>query len=130
MLFLLDSAGVPSMAQLIQLTPYTTLPPDGTITSPSSDTTIPAGGSVSFSAASTASTYSWVFPGGSPANSTAPNPGNVTFSTPGTYVVSLTVIDSSGNSDPSPPTRTITVLPTTANFSISVNPVSVSVVPG
>ena len=84
MLFLLDSAGVPSMAQFIQLTPYTTVPPDGTITSPSADMTLPAGGAVSFSAASTASKYSWVFPGGSPATSTAQNPGNVTFSTPGT----------------------------------------------
>jgi len=33
------------------------------------------------------------------------------FSTPGTYVVSLTVTDDAGENDPSPPTRTVTVLP-------------------
>ena len=58
------------------------------------------------------------------------NPGNVVFNTPGTYVASLTVIDSSGNSDPSPPTRTITVLPTSADFSIVVSPSSQAVTPG
>src|SRR5207248_1488504 len=84
------------------------------ITSPISDITIPAGNMVSFSTTSSAAKYSWVFPGGSPATSTLQNPGNVVFNTPGTYVASLTVIDSSGNSDPSPPTRTITVLPTSA----------------
>src|SRR5438132_8461898 len=65
-----------------------------------------------------------------PATSTAQNPGNVTFSVPGTYTISLTVIDSSGNSDPSPPTRTITVLPTTPDFSITVGPAAQQVFPG
>ena len=130
MLFLLDSAGVPSKAQFIQLSSYATAPPHGAIASPASDTMITAGGSVSFSTTSTAAKYSWVFPGGSPATSTAPNPGPVTFSTPGTYVTSLTVIDSSGNSDPSPPTRTITVLPLSADFSIAVSPASQTVLPG
>jgi hypothetical protein len=130
MLFLLDSAGVPSIAQFIQLSPYSTAPPDGTITSPASNTTITAGGAVSFGTSTTAAKYSWIFPGGSTATSTAQNPGNVTFNTAGTYVASLTVSDSSGNTDPSPSTRTITVLPTTANFSIAVNPTAVAVVPG
>jgi fibronectin type 3 domain-containing protein len=130
MLFLLDSAGVPSMAQFIQLSLYATAPPVGTIASPASDTTVPAGGSVFFSTASTAAKYSWVFPGGSPADSTAQSPGNVTFSEPGTYVTSLTVIDDSGNSDDSPPTRTITVLPPSADFSIAVSPSSQAVIPG
>jgi len=130
MLFLLDSAGVPSIAQFIQLSPYVTSPPTGTIDSPASDTTITAGGSVPFSTISTAASYSWIFPGGSPATSTAQNPGNVTFNTPGTYATSLTVIDSSGNSDPSPPTRTITVLPPAPDFSIAVSPSSNTVMPG
>ena len=130
MLFLLDSTGVPSVAEFIQLSPYATTPPDGAITSPTSDITILAGGMVSFGTTSSAAKYSWVFPGGTPANSTLRNPGNVVFNTPGTYVASLTVIDSSGNSDPSPPTRTITVLPTSADFSIAVSPSSQAVIPG
>src|SRR5262249_53770544 len=74
--------------------------------------------------------YSWIFPGGSPASSTAQNPGNVTFNVPGTYTASLTVIDGSGNTDPSPPTRTITVNPPTADFAITVSPSSEVVIPG
>jgi hypothetical protein len=51
-----------------------------------------------------------VLPGGTPITSSAQNPGAVTFSTPGTYVASLTVADNVGVNDPSPPTRTITVV--------------------
>jgi galactose oxidase-like protein/PKD domain-containing protein len=130
MLFLLDSAGVPSKAAFIQLTPYTTSAPSGTISSPSSDVTIPAGGAVAFGTSSSAAQYSWVFPGGSPATSTAQNPGNVTFAAPGTYQASLTLIDSSGNSDPSPPTRQITVTPASPDFSIAVGPSAQQVFPG
>src|SRR5690349_12804540 len=107
MLFLLDAAGVPSKARFVQLTPFSTSPPDGAITSPSADTTIPAGGSVFFGTSTPAARYSWVFPGGSPSASAAQTPGNVTFGAAGEYAVSLTVIDGSGNTDPSPPTRTI-----------------------
>jgi len=130
MLFLLDSTGVPSVAEFIQLSPYATTPPKGAITSPTSDITILAGGIIAFSTTSSAAKYSWVFPGGSPATSTLQNPGNVVFTTPGTYVASLTAIDSSGNSDPSPATRTITVLPTSPDFSIAVSPSSQAVNPG
>jgi galactose oxidase-like protein/PKD domain-containing protein len=130
MLFLLDSAGVPSRASFIQLTPYSTSAPSGIIGSPASDVTIAAGATVSFGTSSAAAKYSWVFPGGSPATSTAQNPGNVTFSTPGTYQVSLTLIDSSGNSDPNPPTRQITVNPTGPDFAITVGPSAQQVVPG
>jgi fibronectin type 3 domain-containing protein len=130
MLFLLDSTGVPSVAEFIQLSPYATTPPKGAITSPTSDITILAGGIIAFNTTSSAAKYSWVFPGGSPATSTLQNPGNVVFTTPGTYVASLTAIDSSGNSDPSPATRTITVLPTSPDFSIAVNPSSQAVNPG
>jgi hypothetical protein len=58
MLFLLDSAGVPSKAQMIQLTPYSTVPPTSTITSPAtSNVTISAGGTVAFGTSTTASQY-------------------------------------------------------------------------
>src|SRR5215469_12212674 len=122
MLFLLDSAGVPSKAKFIQLSPYTTTPPSGVITSPASDVTIQANGSVALGTSTAAAQYSWVFPSGSPATSTAQNPGSVTFATPGTYVASLTVSDGCGNSDPNPPTRTITVTPLTPEVSIMVTP--------
>ncbi len=38
-------------------------------------------------------TYNWSFQGGAPASSTQQTPGNVTFNTPGTYNVTLTVTD-------------------------------------
>ena len=98
MLFLLDSAGVPSKASLIQLTPnsYSLVPPTGAITTPSGDMTITAGSVINFGTSTTASRYSWVFPGGTPGTSTEQNPGNVTFGVPGTYTISLTVIDPTG----------------------------------
>ena len=132
MLFLLDSAGVPSKASFIQLTPnsYSLVPPRGAITTPSGDMTITAGSAINFGTSTSAANYSWVFPGGSPATSTAQNPGNVTFSTYGMYTVSLTVIDATGNSDPNPPTRTICVLPTSPDFDITVGPAAQEVVPG
>ncbi len=130
MLFLLDSDGVPSKAQFIQLSAHSTSPPSGAIASPVSDVTIPAGGSVVFSTDTTAAMYSWIFPGGSPTTSVAQAPGSVTFDVPGTYVTSLTVIDADGNSDPSPPTRTITVTPLTPDFSIAASPPAQIVTPG
>jgi hypothetical protein len=130
MLFLLDSAGVPSKAQFIQLTRHSSTPPTDTITSPASNVTITAGNSVNFGTTSTSYQYSWIFPGGFPATSTLQNPGNVTFNTPGTYLTTLTAIDSFGNTDPNPPTRQITVLPSGPDFSIVVSPVAAQVFPG
>lgn len=129
MLFLIDSAGVPSVATFIQLSPYATAPPQGVITTPTGNVTINAGQSVNFSTTSSAAAYSWVFPGGAPATSVLASQ-SVSFANPGTYAVSLTVIDSSGNSDPNPPTRTVTVLPTTPDFAITVAPAAQEVVPG
>ncbi|HKO14115.1 MAG TPA: galactose oxidase-like domain-containing protein [Acidobacteriaceae bacterium] len=130
MLFLLDSAGVPSIAQFIQLSPYTAAPPKGAISTPASNVTVLAGGSVSFSTTSASAQYSWVFPSGSPASSAVQNPGSISFNAAGAYVDSLTLIDSIGNSDPSPPTRTITVLPASPDFGIAVSPSADSVIPG
>src|SRR4029077_10389047 len=129
MLFLIDSAGVPSVPTLIQLSPYATAPPHGAITIPTGNVTISAGHAVNFSTTSSAAAYSWVFPGGTPATSVLASQG-VTFANPGRYSVSLTVIDSTGNSDPNPPTRTVTVLPATADFAITVAPAAQGVVPG
>src|SRR5690349_11799834 len=74
MLFLLDSSGVPSVAKIIHLSHYTGTAPRGAIASPAANVTITAGQSVSFGTATNASQYSWIFPGGSPATSTAQVP--------------------------------------------------------
>ena len=78
MLFLLDSAGVPSKAGFIQLTPnsYSLVPPSGEITTPSGDMTITAGSAINFGTNTSAANYSWVFPGGSPATSHSVHPGH------------------------------------------------------
>src|SRR5579862_646224 len=115
LLFILNSSGVPSVAQFVQLSSNPTdQPPTGTITSPVNDMTIAAGQSVSFagtgtSQSGTIAAYSWNFAGGNPASSAVASPGAVVYSTAGTYVASLTVTDNSGVTDPSPPTRTVTV---------------------
>jgi hypothetical protein len=115
MLFLLNSAGVPSVARFVRIseTPGNAMP-RGTITSPSADVTIAPGGSVTFAGSGTdadgsIARYSWVFPGGSPGGSTVATPGAVAFANPGRYIVSLTVTDNLGDTDPSPPTRVVTV---------------------
>jgi PKD repeat protein len=117
MLFLVNANGVPSVARFIQLAPNpANQPPRGAILTPAADVTIKAGQTVTFSGDASdpdggVARYSWVFPGGRPATSTSAAPGAVTFSTPGTYVVSLTVTDEHGDNDPSPPTHTVTVQP-------------------
>jgi hypothetical protein len=120
MLFVLNQQGVPSVAKFIQVSPSPAdQPPLGTITSPGSDMTITAGGTVNpFTGGArdpnpngTVTTTSWYFPGGTPTASTALNPGPVTFYSAGIFVASLTAVDNAGVNDPSPPTLTITVNP-------------------
>jgi len=133
LLFILNSSGVPSVAQFVQLslTP-TDLPPTGTIVAPTSNVAIGPGQSVSFSGTGsdpdgTIASYNWVFPGGSPSSSSSQNPGSVSFLNPGTYTASLTVTDNLGLTDPSPATRTITVTP---DFSLTFSPATQTVVAG
>ena len=130
LLFILNSAGVPSLAGFVQLSiAPTDQPPTGVITSPASDVAIPAGQAVSFSGTGsdsdgTVTGYSWNFPGGTPSSSASTNPVSVVYSNPGTYVASLTVTDNAGLSDPSPPTRVITVVP---SYSLSASPATQTV---
>jgi len=84
-----------------------------------SSTTLCAGNTVTFTNTSTdAATYSWSFPGGTPATSTDVNPV-VTYTTPGVYDVSLVATNTSGSdtetltayitvsSPPAPPVVTV-----------------------
>lgn len=67
-----------------------------------------------------ATTFAWSFPGGSPSSSTAASP-SVTYSTPGTYTVTLTVSNAAG-SNTATQTNYITVNTTpVAGFTSSVN---------
>ena len=115
MLFLVNNAGVPSIANFVQvINSPTDQPPKGTITAPANNLTVSTNQPVTFTGTatnggSTVATTQWVFPGGSPLTSPSLNAGSVLFPTPGTYVASLTAVDSLGVNDPSPPTRTITV---------------------
>jgi PKD repeat protein len=73
-------------------------------------TTVVEGGAVQFTDLSTnaPTSWSWTFTGGTPATSTAQNPG-VTYATPGIYAVSLTATNAAG-SDIETKTDYITVL--------------------
>jgi hypothetical protein len=91
-------------------------PPTGSIDSPSGDVVVLAGQSVFFSGSGSdpdgeITAYSWSFAGGEPGSSNVATPGGVTYSTPGTFVVTFTVTDDAGLNDPNPKTRTIFVLP-------------------
>src|SRR3984957_11190050 len=128
MIFLINTSGVPSVAKFVQISKTATdTPPKGTITSPAADIVIAPGQSVTFSGTGTASSgsisaYSWSFRGATPATSSLQNPGAVTFSTAGTYTASFTVTDSAGNTDPSPPVRTVTVASEAAPVLSAVSP--------
>jgi hypothetical protein len=128
MIFLISTSGVPSVAKFVQILKASTdTPPNGTITSPASDIVIAPGQSVTFAGTGAASSgsisgYSWSFRGATPASSALQNPGAVTFSTAGTYTASFTVTDSAGNTDPSPPVRTITVATEPAPVLSAVSP--------
>jgi hypothetical protein len=128
MLFLINQAGVPSLAKFVHLSGAPTdLPPKGNITSPTGDLTISPGQSVNFAGSATdpdgtVSSYSWIFPDGIPEASSLPSPGLVSFTEVGTHVVSLTTIDAFGVNDPSPPTRTITVQLATLQLTFTAPP--------
>ncbi|WP_255155398.1 PKD domain-containing protein, partial [Ferruginibacter sp. HRS2-29] len=62
-----------------------------------------------------ATSYVWSFPGGTPATSTAANPGTILYNTPGTYTITLAVSNECGT--------------TTVTRNLAVNPVPVVAVP-
>src|SRR5438105_3835536 len=125
MLFIVDANGVPSVAPFVQVSSNPgNQPPHGTIHLPAGAAHLSARQAVSFAGSGTdangsVTAYRWIFPGGSPATSTSATPGSVTFGTPGPYYVSLTVTDSQGTTDPSPPVRVITVQSATLTASFT-----------
>ncbi len=64
-----------------------------------STTSVCVGSCISFTDASTnnPTAWNWSFPGSSTPSSTLQNPSNICYNTPGTYNVSLTAINASGN---------------------------------
>ncbi|WP_435626687.1 PKD domain-containing protein [Candidatus Ferrigenium straubiae] len=112
-----DSLGLSSTAitRTVTVTSPANQPPVATITAPAANATVAQGGTVTFQGSGTDPnnnlplTYNWNFGGGAP-NSTAQNPGAVTFNTAGTFTVSFTVTDSLGLSSAAV-TRTVTVTP-------------------
>jgi PKD repeat protein len=129
MLFILNSAGVPSLAKFVQLSSSVNQPPTATIVTPVSNVTVNPGQAVAFTgsgsdADGTISAYSWTFPTGNPGSSTQAS-ADVTFPTPGTHTVTFQVADDDGATS-QPATRTITV----ANFSLSATPNSQTIAPG
>jgi PKD repeat protein len=110
--------------------------PNGTISTPTGNVTIIAGQSVNFTGTGTDPdnnlplTYLWNFGGGA-VNSTVQNPGNVVFTTAGTYTVAFTVTDALGLADATPATRTVTVTANAApNGTISAPSGNVTITAG
>jgi PKD repeat protein len=109
----------PASRTITVVAPTTNQAPESTITTPSTNASVMQGvafrfvGNGSDPDGNTPLTYSWDFGGGA-ANSTAQNP-TVTFANAGTYTVTFTVTDAKGLADPTPATRTITVVAPTTN---------------
>jgi lysophospholipase L1-like esterase len=90
-------------------------PPNSTINTPSWHMTINVGTSINCTGNgtdpdnNTPLTYRWNFGNAGIVDSTAQNPGAVTFNTAGTFMITFTVTDALGRSDPTPAIRVITV---------------------
>ena len=91
LMFLLNKAGVPSIATFVQVSSHPTdKPPKGTITVPTGDVTIQAGQAVKFGGTASdndgsVSTDSRFFPAGKPTTSLSLDPGAIAFSSTGTF---------------------------------------------
>ena len=89
--------------------------PNGVINSPTGDVTISVGQSVFFAGTYSdlngdpASSFLWNFGSSGVPNVTVEDPGQVTFNSPGTFVVTFTVTDSLGRPDPFPGKVTVKV---------------------
>jgi len=130
MLFILNSAGVPSVASFVKIsTGPANQAPTASIDTPGSNITLNPGATLAFAGSGSDSdgsiaSYAWTFPGGSPASSSSATP-SVTYLTPGTYQASLSVTDNGGLTSTAV-TRTITV----SDFSVTATPSSYNLTPG
>ncbi len=107
------------------------LAPDGTIDMPVGNQTINVGDSVNFTGTGTDPdydilTYLWDFGDPEITDSTLEDPGFITFNTAGDFIVTFTVTDSLGLSDPTPTTRTITVVDVTTNNQLQITNLNVA----
>ena len=94
--------------------------PNGKIQTPTSNTTINVGQSISFSGNGSDPDgddirYRWNFSNSGISDKTNRNPGSLTFNKAGTFTVALTVVDKSGLADPTPAIRNIVVKEATNN---------------
>ena len=103
--------------------------PNGMIDTPIGNQSIPVGGTISFMGSATdldstePLSHLWTFGAGSNIpNSTASDPGNIKFSTPGMFTVTYLVTDADGLSDRTPPTVTITVNPIMRDLTVVKTP--------
>ncbi len=98
------------------------VPPTATINAPVPATVV-AGQAVTFSATVTGGvaplSYAWSFSGGTPPSAGGPSP-SVTFATPGTHMVNLTVTDALGRVDAAPQRAQTVVAPPAPSVVISV----------
>lgn len=60
-------------------------------------------------------TYSWSFPGGTPATSSMANPGAIAYTTPGNYTISLVVGNECGNTTAATQSFTVNAAPAITN---------------
>ena len=103
-----DAAGVPDPSPATR-TITVNQAPDGTILSPSVDSTVALGSSVDFTGTCSDAeddapfTFLWFFGGGADiASSTQQNPGSVQFNSMGTFLITLICTDALGLIDPLP----------------------------
>ncbi len=85
--------------------------PQGSITAPTAicqNASIIPTATVANCYSSTAATYAWSFPSGSPSSSTSSNPGNIIYNTSGTYTITLDITNECGTTTI---TKNITVNP-------------------
>lgn len=102
-------------------TPTASLPPVAAFTA--SATSVCINQAVNFTDNSTngPTSWNWTFPGGTPGSSTSQNPSGVTWAAAGTYTVTLTATNASGNNST---TQVITVNPT-PTITATANPTTV-----
>jgi len=84
--------------------------------------TICAGGNILFTDNSTGtgiSAWSWTFPGGIPATANTQGPHNISFASPGTYNINLSITDANGVDDTTIVVNVITCTTVNAAFNMS-----------